>query len=144
MKLMLLPVLILGLGCAPHAYHLGVSAGEFSFNRPVNDVDTHTVYAGVSWYPQQRAHEKRMETMAIAGLTNYGLSEGEIEALFAEQDEAASAEEEHVPFVPDVPETEEDRWNVLTYALMLLIIACAAWIFKAAGVSLPKRKPKGD
>lgn len=142
MKLMLLPVLILGFGCMPHYYELTPYYGTLDLGtRDIDAIDQGVMFT-IGWAPQQRAHETRMEDLAVAHLaSDTGLSTRVI--LDALQD-SPEADDEHIPFIPDVPETEEDRWNVLTYALVLLIIACAAWIFKASGVSLPKRKPRGD
>jgi len=136
----LLMILTLALlaGCLPHQYHLGVSAGTLGFDRPVSDAETATVYAGVGWSPQQRAHERRMEDYALASLAAnprvdpVWLQDAMEEADAAEGEEAS----EHIPFLPDVPENEEERWNVLAYGAVALMLAGAAWIFS-------KRKGSG-
>lgn len=127
---------VLGLcGCLPHQYHLGASAGTLGFDRPVSDAESRALYAGVSWSPQQRAHEDRMEDFAMASLVaNPHVDPLVLEAL---QDDSPAAEEEHIPFVPDIAETTEKSWPFLIWASAVLILATAAAILKKAGLQIP-------
>lgn len=134
-KTMPVTILLLLAGCigAPDYYELTPYYGTLDLGqRDIDAVDTGLMFT-LGWSPKVASHNSRMEDFAMASLA----ANPRVDPLVLEALQGEAPEEEHIPFLPDVPENEEDRWNILAYGAVALMLAGAAWIFS-------KRKPKDD
>ena len=129
MKCLILPLLL--AGCAPTYYGVKPFYGTLDLGQRDIDAVEQGVMFEVGWSPQTRTHQKRMEDYAVASLAaNPNVDREWLQDM---ADEAAGDEgEEHLPFMPDIPENEDDRWNILAYGAVGLMLASAYWIFKRA------------
>lgn len=117
------------VACAPTYYAIKPYYGTLDLGTRDIDAIDQGVMLEIGWSPQQRAHEKRMEQYALASLAaNPGVDPLVLEAL-QDHVEDDGAGEDHIPFMPVMPENEEDRSNLLTYAAAALMLAGAVWIY---------------
>ncbi len=126
------------------SYHVGVSSGVSSFDRPVSDFNSQAVYVGVSLSPYMARHNRRSEELALAHLSNErGTLSPEAFAAVLQGTADDAPEDEHLTdFLPPIPETTAEAWPLLIYAGFIAILAAAIGGLWWIGFPLPMISPR--
>ena len=126
------------------SYHVGVSSGVSSFDRPVSDFDTQTAYVGVSFSPFQARHYRRSEELAIAHLSNERgtLSPEAFEAVLQDTVDDAPEDDHLADYIPPIAGTTEESWPFLIWASAVAILAAAVGALWWIGFPLPMIPPR--
>lgn len=135
-------LLALALNCAacalPDTYGITGGYGQGSLDPDSNDrtsydSDQWIGLLTVGWSPGDRRRQddtlKAIRRLEIATVT------GQVQPLPVAQESEHKDLIDHV--IPDIPQTEEESWNLLRWAGAILVLAVAALVLHFAGLRLP-------
>lgn len=132
-----LPLLLLASCALPDNYGLSGSYGEGSIDGPANyDQDNWVALLSVGWSPGDS--KRHTETLTALRRLEIATVTGNLQPITISHD-AEPAEPESIvdAFLPDIPETEVESWNLVRWAGAIVLLAVAALIFHLAGLRLP-------
>ena len=149
MKHLLIAALLLASCAMPDTYGITGGYGQGNIDHDNNtsadyDTDQWIGLLTVGWSPgDTRRHQ---ESLAATRRLEIATVTGKVQPIVVEQPDKEESDDSVIGvLMPDIPDTEEESWNLVRWAGAIVLLAVSFFIYRKAGGSLPfaaKKEPE--